>query len=1027
MKNHPINMKKLSITHFFSRSTLAYLLIISAFLLFQSASAQCVRIAGAGTSAVNGEYEIVSGTSYYKHKTDNYYIDLNSSGYWVIKDQANASGTYCSCSYYKANAIFTTPDLVTQWYTTNHSNGSTPVPTSGGCFPADSAVLSASLDTICYSLTTQLTSAASLSAGTNWYWYAGSCGGTLVDSGSTITVKPYENTTYYCRSENSSSSYAGVCGNILVIVTPNPGKPIISGCGGRNDTVTLSLDTADNAIYLWGMGGAPQRWSPKGNAGFSSGVSNYVDVALDSNDFPYVGYQDAGNSNKMTVMKYNGSSWVNVGSPGISTGVTHYNGIEFDSNDTLYACFVESTTNRVTVKKFNGSSWVTVGSAGFTPSGTYAVHVDFKIAPNGNLYVAFTTGANNKAQVMTFNGTSWVSVGTVGFSIGRADFFHMTISENNVPYILFRDAQVSFNYAARVMKYNGSSWVSVGATNGLVASGNAYNMNLIIDQDDSLYVAYANPSASNYLTIKKYNGTSWNTLGAATNTTEAVTYLDLALNSASDVYVSYISAGQASVQKFDGTNWVHVGDSKFTAKSSSSSSLAIARNGRPLLAYRDGGQSGKVTFQQFVLGENTGRQYVATDTSLYYYVQATYANGCIIDADPVIAGEAIPSLLPDYKNRTYQSDTAIMDGNWVHYCMCDSGYRLLSLDTLGTGAVISQDSVWLRLGNKITQSWSTSGGLVTNPKGGAMIVRKWEVSPTTQPSSDVGVKFYFTENEFQALKDTLANHNGGASGYPTTLTSARDMEFYKITGSSKFNNPHNTGVNGSFLSHGYIPSTTIWKYSDNGFNHVGKFKVSSFSGGGAGAGASTAPLPIELIRFTAKAINTNTALLDWATASEINNSHIIIERSYNGVSFESLGRKEGSGNSTTVINYNYTDRTIAKGSKVAFYRLLQVDYNGDGVHSKIKRVDFDGTQVDDNAIIYPNPFSGKVYVDLGEFDLQSDAFSITVTDFNGRVVFETTIIKSSLVELNMSDLLSGAYLISVSKNGFVSRNKIIKN
>ncbi|MFT7379896.1 MAG: hypothetical protein ACI8ZQ_001649, partial [Bacteroidia bacterium] len=97
------------------------------------------------------------------------------------------------------------------------------------------------------------------------------------------------------------------------------------------------------------------------------------------------------------------------------------------------------------------------------------------------------------------------------------------------------------------------------------------------------------------------------------------------------------------------------------------------------------------------------------------------------------------------------------------------------------------------------------------------------------------------------------------------------------------------------------------------------------------------------------------------------------------------------------------------------------------VHSKIKRVDFDAALVDDNIIIYPNPFSGKVYVDLGEFDFQSDDASITVTDLNGRVVFETAIIKSSLVELNMSDLLSGAYLISVSKNGFVSRNKIIKN
>jgi hypothetical protein len=997
-----------------SRNLLKLLLTASLFtcsLIYAfDAHGQCFSATNSAQTAADGEYEVTTDSAIYNGPTGYYLVYHNA--YWLQKTTANKD-------------YFNYIDFVSSSASTPPLSGWNTSLTLSVCDPADSAVLSASLDSICYSLTTQLTSTARLSSGTNWYWYTGSCGGTLVDSGSTITIKPYENTTYYCRSENSSSSYVGACGNVSVIVTPNPGKPIISGCGGRNDTVTLSLDTADNATYWWGMGAAPQRWSPIGNAGFSSSGAGNIDMVLDSNDFPYVGYRDDGNSGKMTVMKYNGSSWVSVGSPGISSGYTHYNGIEFDANNTPYACFREASTTQVIVKKFNGSSWVTVGSAGFTPSG--AVYVDFKIAPDGTLYVAFATGTNNKAQVMKFNGTSWVAVGTVGFSIGQASHFHMTISENNVPYILFKDAQVSYNYAARVMKYNGSSWVSVGATNGLVASGNAYNMNLIIDQDDSLYVAYANPSSSNYLTIKKYNGTSWNTLGAASNTTEAVTYVDLALDSAGDVYVGYTLGGQAYVQKFDGTNWVQVGDSNFTSTSSYSSSLAITSNGRPLVAFSDGGQSGKATVHQFVLGENTGRQYVATDTSLYYYVQATYANGCVIDADPVKAGEAIPSLLPDYKNRTYQSDTAIMDGNWVHYCMCDSGYRLLSLDTLGSGAVISQDSVWLRLGNNITQSWSTSGGMVTNTKGGAVIDRKWEVSPTTQPTGNVGVKFYFTENEFEALKDTLANHNGGASGYATTLTSARDMAFYKITSAGKFNNPHNTGVTGTSLSHGNTPSTSIWKYSDNGFNHVGEFKVGSFSGGGAGAGASTAPLPVELIRFTAKALNANTAQLDWATASEINNSHIMIERSYDGASFESIGRKEGSGNSNTVISYNYTDRTIANGTRVAFYRLLQVDYNGDSVHSKIKRVDFDAALVDDNIIIYPNPFSGKVYVDLGEFDFQSDDASITVTDLNGRVVFETAIIKSSLVELNMSDLLSGAYLISVSKNGFVSRNKIIKN
>lgn len=60
-----------------------------------------------------------------------------------------------------------------------------------------------------------------------WRWYTGSCGGTLVGTGTSITVNPSANTTYYVRGEGGCASAAGNCAQVAVSVRPKPGNPTI--------------------------------------------------------------------------------------------------------------------------------------------------------------------------------------------------------------------------------------------------------------------------------------------------------------------------------------------------------------------------------------------------------------------------------------------------------------------------------------------------------------------------------------------------------------------------------------------------------------------------------------------------------------------------------------------------------------------------------------------------------------------------------------------------------------------------------
>lgn len=58
--------------------------------------------------------------------------------------------------------------------------------------------------------------AGNLNGNSNWVWYANSCGGTLVGTGSTITVTPTGNTTYYVQGTGGGCTSNGPCGSVTV-------------------------------------------------------------------------------------------------------------------------------------------------------------------------------------------------------------------------------------------------------------------------------------------------------------------------------------------------------------------------------------------------------------------------------------------------------------------------------------------------------------------------------------------------------------------------------------------------------------------------------------------------------------------------------------------------------------------------------------------------------------------------------------------------------------------------------------------
>lgn len=97
-------------------------------------------------------------------------------------------------------------------------------------------------------------------------------------------------------------------------------------------------------------------------------------------------------------------------------------------------------------------------------------------------------------------------------------------------------------------------------------------------------------------------------------------------------------------------------------------------------------------------------------------------------------------------------------------------------------------------------------------------------------------------------------------------------------------------------------------------------------------------VPITLLYYTALS-DGNAVMLNWATASEVNNSHFIIRRTSGDADFSEIGQIPATGFSSTIKTYTFTDHPPGKGTYL--YQLSQEDLDGVGSEMGIRSVRLD--------------------------------------------------------------------------------------
>jgi hypothetical protein len=183
-------------------------------------------------------------------------------------------------------------------------------------------------------------------------------------------------------------------------------------------------------------------------------------------------------------------------------------------------------------------------------------------------------------------------------------------------------------------------------------------------------------------------------------------------------------------------------------------------------------------------------------------------------------------------------------------------------------------------------------------------------------------------------------------------------------------------------------------------------------------------LPVEWAGFEAQPEEAGVSL-NWSTANETNNDRFEVQRSNDGVTFETIAEVDAAGNSSKLNSYNYFDTNPQNGTN--FYQIVQVDLDGKNTASEILSVQFEVESGLFWTAVGPNPVHDALNMSFNSGIAQT--LSLQVIDLQGRVVRQLQIDAmqgSNQTRLDLTGEASGFYYLRISGSQEKIDKKILK-
>lgn len=432
--------------------------------------------------------------------------------------------------------------------------------------------------------------------------------------------------------------------------------------------------------------------------------------------------------------------------------------------------------------------------------------------------------------------------------------------------------------------------------------------------------------------------------------------------------------------------------------------------------YVPGGSWTDVDASGVTLGTGTAVDVSALADGSYRYLY-TVSGSCGEESAEVVVHIGLigdlPYIVPDGTTET--ALTECLDGDWIYFLdPTDDSQRILAINRNGNTVSPADFSVLVDVDAPAVDLERAAG---TGATGQAtrlmrrMVQVNCDGCDTMDVNGGLEVRIYWNSTE-QATAGTAMD----ALMLANSITGTKVWEWFKV--------PHDvSGIPANLAPDGIqnAQGGMTWTVPDvtgtevNGveyvqFNNIQTF--STFGGGWHVNDPNGSILPVELISFTARALDETTARLDWVTASEIDNAGFEVLHSRDGLDFESVGWVDGRGTTTDETTYRFDHRDLDAG--IHYYRLRQMDVDGTPSETQVRVVTLDGDALFDLAV-RPNPSKGRGTVHLTTD--RSERVRLTVYDASGRRVIERDMeLEPGLHTVAIDDdLAAGLYTVAVQR------------
>lgn len=373
---------------------------------------------------------------------------------------------------------------------------------------------------------------------------------------------------------------------------------------------------------------------------------------------------------------------------------------------------------------------------------------------------------------------------------------------------------------------------------------------------------------------------------------------------------------------------------------------------------------------------------------------------------------ALPSSSSAATSAGYCTDGT----GWSHY-IDNSNHLLLSLKLGTSGAVVptvtvdpagSTDAVWY---SNEADGFPNASSPAT---GAAFMKRKWDATATTQPSTDVNVRFYYTLNEFNAINTVLTNYG------QIPLLLQTQMQFYKVlNGTDPFSIGPLALSNVQIISNGSSPTTSTWVHGSYKSDYYAEFKVAGFSGGSGAGSSSSLVLPISYLDVNAYNEGKYN-IVSWVVSQIHSKTSFIVEKSIDGNDWTEIDRIF-SENIKSEKRFSVIDKLP---EIIVYYRIKALEENGLYTYTKTVSVKL-GADNFKLISVSPNPNDGNF-----DIDFTTNAISnVKCTLYNSlgmevKEVFIKSTYGKNRISIEEDELPSGIYTLSLQIDDKIETHKL---